>query len=51
MVETIEKGDEVKSTEQLEDELKESLKQAADGETISDTEEIKERVQRIRERS
>lgn len=51
MVETVEKKDEVKSGEQLEEELKKSLKQAAEGETISDTEEIKERVQRIRERS
>jgi DNA-binding IclR family transcriptional regulator len=51
MVETVEKEDEVKSAEELEDELKESLKQAADGETISDTEEIKERVRQIRERS
>lgn len=44
MTETVERKDEVKSAEQLEEELKKSLKQAAEGETISDTEEIREKV-------
>jgi hypothetical protein len=44
MAETFEKESDVKSAEQLEEELEDSLKQAADGETISDTGEIRERV-------
>lgn len=51
MSEAIGKKDEVKSGEQLEEELKESIEQAKEGETISDTDEIKEKTQRIRERS
>lgn len=51
MSDTLEKGEEVKDADQLEQELRESLKQASEGETVSDSDSIREHVQRIRERS
>lgn len=49
MAETVESGE--KDLEQLEEEFRESLEDAAEGRTSSDVEAIRERIENKRERS
>lgn len=45
------KVEDEKTVEELEKKLEDTLKQAAEGDTVSDTDEIRERVKQIQERS